>query len=231
MGLGLLMLLSGCQFNILGKNGNGNVITQERGVSENFTGVRGSAGMNVFLTQGSENEIVVEADENLLPYIETTVEDGKLHITTSENIGRAKAKKVYVTFIALNNIEASSGAEVTGNSVIKSENLSLRSSSGGELKVEVFSKDLSVQSSSGGEIDIAGKASNFVAKASSGGEVDAKKLLTLSCKAKVSSGGEIVVNVRDTLDSQVSSGGEIKYYGNPASVKSNKSTSGSLRKM
>lgn len=222
------LILSSCNFNF-GKKGNGNVITQERNVSENFTEVRGSAGLNVYLTQGTENKISVEADENLQQFIKTDITNGKLHITTSENIGWSKAKKVYVTFIELNNIEASSGADIVGNSIIKSENLSLKCSSGADMKVEVFSKELIAHTSSGADLKLSGKASSFSAKASSGSDINAKELSTLNCVAEASSGANISLNVKEKLDAKASSGANISYYGRPTSVNANKSSSGSVK--
>ena len=230
--IGIALLFTSCNFNInTGENGNGNVVTEERTVSADFTEVRGSSGLDVYLSQGDENKIVVEADENLLQYIETDVENGKLIVTTSHNIGQSESKKVYVTYKQLNSIEASSGADVMGNSVIKSENLSLKSSSGAELKVEVFSKDLTAKTSSGSDMEISGKASSLNADASSGSELDAKELLVINCNAEASSGAGITVNVKEKLETHVGSGGNIDYYGNPISVNSNKSHSGSVNKM
>lgn len=214
-----------------GEKGNGNVVTQDRDVSENFIEIRGSAGLDVYLTQGDENKIVVETDENLQQYITTDIKNGKLHVTTSRDIGRSKAKKVYVTFKRLNTIESSSGADVIGNSVIKSQNLSLRTSSGAELKVEVFSQELFIKSSSGSEVEVSGKASILKADASSGSEIDAEKLFVAFCNAEASSGAEVTVNVKDKLDTNVSSGGSINYHGNPTAINSNKSHSGSVNKM
>ena len=230
--MGAALILSSCNLNInTGENGNGKVVTEERAVTSDFTEVRGSAGLDVYLTKGSENKIVVEADENLLQYIETDIENGKLHVTTSENIGHSKAKKVYITFKELNTVEASSGADVTGNSVIKSQNLTLKSSSGADLEVEVFAQDLIAKSSSGADLKVSGKATSLNADASSGSELDAKELLVINCNAEASSGAEVTVNVQDKLETHVSSGGDINYYGNPVSVNSNKSHSGSVHKM
>ena len=229
---GAALILSACNFNInTGENGNGKVVTQERQVTADFTEVRGSAGLDVYLTQGTENKIVVEADENLLQFIETDIQNGRLHVTTSENIGQSKAKNVYVTFKDINTVEASSGAEVTANSVIKSQALNLSSSSGAELEVEVFAQDLIAKTSSGADLKISGKASNFQADASSGSELEAKNLLVINCKSEASSGAEITVNVQEKLETNVSSGGSINYYGNPISVNSNQSHSGSVKKM
>ncbi len=229
----LIATLTSCQYdlNIGQVNGDGDVITEERHVDQDFEQVRGSRGLDVYLTEGNENKIVVEADENLLDLIETTVSNGKLTITSSKNIGRAKAKKVHVTYVKLTNIEASSGSDVIGNSVIKSETLTLDSSSGADLEVEVFAKDLYVETSSGADIEVTGKSSTLYANASSGSEIDAKKLEVTNCNAKASSGADITVTVNNKLNAKASSGGDVKYYGDPVSVSKKDSSSGSIRKM
>lgn len=223
------LILSSCTFN-LGTKGNGNIVSQERAISESFNKISANSGIDVYLTKGTDARIIVETDENLQQFIETEVKNGKLEITTSKKIGWSKAKKVYVTFIDLNEIQAASGASIVSNSLIKSENLSLNSSSGGELEIEVFSKALVAQTSSGSEIKVRGKSSSFSANASSGSEIDAKELQTIEAKVQASSGADIKLQVRDKLTAQASSGAEIQYYGNPLSVDANKSSSGSVNK-
>lgn len=218
--------LTSCHFdfNIGQTNGNGNVVTEERPVAD-FNKVKGSAGLDIYLTEGTENKVVVEADENLLELIETEVENGKLRIRTKQSIGRAKAKKVHVTYISLNSIEASSGADVIGNSVIKSESLTLRASSGADLELEIFAKEVYAQTSSGSDMKLSGKATTLKAKASSGSDLNAKNLLVINCNADASSGADITVNVKDRLDAEASSGGDVHYYGDPAAVYNRKSRS------
>lgn len=225
----LSLVFSSCNFNF-GQKGNGNVITKERIVTENFNEISGAAGLDVYIEQGNENKITVEADENLHQYILTDIKNGKLTIRTSENIGRATAKKIHVTFIEVNKIGASSGAELVGNSLIKSEVLFLDCSSGAEMKIEVLSKEITAQASSGADMQLAGKATSLNGNASSGSKIDAKDLATLNCQAETSSGAKIIVNVKEKLDARASSGGEIVYYGNPTSVNAHKSSSGSVKK-
>ncbi|MCH9660685.1 MAG: DUF2807 domain-containing protein [Bacteroidetes bacterium] len=232
----LTLTATACHFDInLGQtHGNGNVTTEERPSSGNFSEVKGSAGIDVFLTEGDENKIVVEADENLLELIETEISNGKLHIgvVSGNNIGRAKAKKVHVTYAStLTAVSASSGADVIGNSVIKSEFLSLDSSSGADLEVEVIAKELIADVSSGADIKITGRAEHLVADASSGSDLKAKDLKVKTCRAEASSGADIVVNVRDEIDGSASSGGDIRYYGNPTAVSVRDGASGNVRKM
>lgn len=227
----LVASITSCHFDLGHENGNGNVTTQERAVNQDFDKVRGSSGIDIYLTEGSENKIVVEADENLIDLIETIVTNGKLIIRSSKNIGRFKAKKVHVTFIKLSSIEASSGADIIGKSVIKNETINLDCSSGADLEVEVFAKELYAETSSGADLDVSGKASVMYANASSGSELNAKNLNTITCNAKASSGADIIVTVQDKINAKASSGGDIRYYGDPVSVTKKDGKTGNIRKM
>ncbi len=229
----LVASLSSCHFdlNIGQETGNGNVVTEERSVGADFSVVRGTSGIDVYLTEGSENKVVVEADENLQNLIEINISNGKLTVRSSKNIGRAKAKKVHITYVSLTGVEASSGADVIVNSVIKGEDISLDASSGADLEAEVFAKNLHLETSSGADIRVSGKASTLDAKASSGSNLNAKTLQVLTCSAKASSGADITVNVKDNINAKASSGGDIKYYGDPVSVSKKGGPSGSVHKM
>lgn len=231
----ITMSLISCHFDMnLGQvDGNGNVISEERPVTSDFDQVKGSSGIQVYLTEGTENKIVVEADENLMEIIETEIENGRLTIGTAnhKNIGRSKSKKVHVTYTSLSRIAASSGADVIGNSVLKNETISLDASSGSDLELEVIAKEVYAESSSGADIKVSGKASKLVADASSGSDINAKNLLVLNCTADVSSGADITVNVKETLKAEASSGGKINYHGDPAAVSNSGGRSGSIRKM
>jgi len=220
-------------FDLNQTSGSGNVETEERSVTADFDKVHGSAGIDVYLTEGDENKIVVEADDNLHDLITTEIKNGKLKIgvTNGRNIGRAKAKKVHVTYKSLSAITASSGADVIGNSVVKSESLTLASSSGADLEVDIIAQEVYADVSSGADLKIAGRALKLVAEASSGSDLKARELEVKVCKASASSGADITVNVLDEIDGRASSGGDIKYYGNPTAVKTKDGASGSVRKM
>jgi len=233
--LAAVVSLTACNFdiNFNQTSGSGNVETEERSVNQDFDKVHGSAGIDVYLTEGDDYKIVVEADDNLIPLITTEISNGKLKIGVEQgkNIGRAKAKKVHVTYKALTGISASSGADVIGNSVVKSESLTLDSSSGADLEVEIIAKEVYADVSSGADLKISGRAIRLTAEASSGSDLKAKELEVKICKANASSGADITVNVLDELDGKASSGGDIKYYGDPTAVKTKDGASGSVRKM
>ncbi len=218
--------LVSCQININQVKGNGHVVTEERPVNQPFDQVKVSRGLHLILTEGTEDKITVEADENLQELITTQITNGKLTITSTENIGRAEAKNIYVTYTAIKEIAASSGSEVTATNVINSEFLTLDASSGADIIVDVFSKELYLDCSSGADIEVTGKAKTLNANASSGSDIDAKELSVSEGTVKASSGADVTITVLKKLEATASSGGHVSYYGNPKEVIKHKNASG-----
>ncbi|HLW15396.1 MAG TPA: head GIN domain-containing protein [Flavobacteriaceae bacterium] len=210
--------------------GNGQVTTQERDLSDSFHAIHASNGIDVYLTSGEVASLKVEADENLHEIIVTEVSNGTLKITTNKNIGKSTKKKVYVTYIQLDNLYAEAGADIETKDILKSQKLDLLSNSGGDIDIEVFSEYITASASSGGDIELKGKSINIDANANSGGEVDAKYLEVLHANAKASSGGDVKVNAKETLKANADSGGGVSYYGNPKETDIQAGFSGRVKK-
>lgn len=226
------LLISSCSFDInLGKvNGNGNVTTEDMDISDDFDEIKASRGWKVVLEKGDENNVTVEADENILDVAKIYVENGKLIISADKNIGSATSKMVFVTYTdAPEQIRVSSGASLEAEQTIKNKNISLNASSGGSLKVAITAKDVETNVSSGGVIRVSGTADKVDASASSGGVAKISKLTSKDTYASASSGGVMSVYASDLLKAKASSGGTINYYGDPETVdKPKKSHSGGV---
>jgi len=209
------------------KSGNGNVTKETRKV-ESFDGIKASAGINVFLFQGNEEKVVVEADENLHECIVTEVKGSTLHCYIDGNIRFSKEMNVYVNYKMLNKINASSGSDVSGETLLKTEILNVDVSSGADVKVEVESNSVFCDVSSGSDATIKGKAENFKGSASSGADLKASELTVSSCEASASSAGNIRITVIDRINAHASSGGDITYYGSPKIEHINESSGGDV---
>ncbi|MFT3845143.1 MAG: DUF2807 domain-containing protein [Lacibacter sp.] len=92
----LLLSVTSCRWRTV--RGNGDIQSSIR-KEGNFKSVNAAGSFEVFFTQGAENEIKIEADENLMRYILTDVENGVLKIKTSNglNIRPTQDIRVYVT--------------------------------------------------------------------------------------------------------------------------------------
>ena len=227
----MAIIMSSCAFDAnfgAGKRGNGDVVKEKREVSEDFTVVSASEGLDVFVSQGTDYEISVEADENIIDLIGTDIRDGKLKVHAIENIGRA-TKKVYVTMPEVTGLRVSSGADLVSQGIIDAEKITLDASSGADLVAELSADEVDADCSSGADIRVSGQANLFYADASSGSDIKAKDFLVKTCYADASSGADITVNVSESLTADASSGADISYTGE-ANVQTKKSVSGSVHK-
>ncbi|WP_437373242.1 head GIN domain-containing protein [Maribacter litoralis] len=227
----LALLLSSCRFDInfgSGQAGNGVVVEETREITEEFTEVSASEGLEVFVSQGTDFDIAVEADENIIDFIGTDIKNGKLKIHCVENIGRA-TKKIFVTMPNVTGLYASSGAHLTTENKIQSDKLEIDASSGAILNAIVQATNMDIDASSGANISLEGTANEVYVDASSGSNVRANDLATSEANADASSGANISIDVKDNLTAEASSGGNISYKGDPT-VQKNKSVSGSVHK-
>ena len=198
-----------------------------------FHGVSVSSGIDLYLTQKNVEEVFVEADSDDLDKIITKVEDGILKIYIKDKswwgLGwNNRPRKVFVSFITLDKIQASAGSDVSASTRLKLDKLDLDASSGSDVKLEIEANEVRVGTSSGSDITLKGKATYIHADASSGSDLDAGELETKKCSASVSSGSDIKVNVTEELDADASSGGDVVYTGNPKTKNINKSSGGDV---
>ena len=222
----LFITTTSCLFD--GVKGNGNVLTKNRKISNDFVRVKVSRGLHVFITKSADLSLVVEADENLHELITTEVNNGTLVITATKNIGFAKAKNIHLSVENLNEILVSSGAEVSSENTLVTEKLNVDASSGAIVKLRANVKELTCESSSGALIDLKGKTIDLTADSSSGSNINAFDLDSKNCEAEASSGSHIKVNVSGDLVAKASSGAHINYTGNPKTIKKKKSSGGSV---
>ena len=225
----LSVLLSSCWFLGPSIKGNGNVTEQVRQVDE-FNQIKVSRGMNVYITQGSPAKVVVIADSNLQEIIRTDVDGDVLKIYADENIRWAKEKKVMVTIEKLTGVESSSGANAYSQSQIMSGDLELKASSGANLTMDVNARHLNADCSSGANIKLSGLAKEAELETSSGANLKAQELKTDKCRMRASSGGNVSATVVESLEAKASSGGNVIYYGEPASTSVDASSGGNVHR-
>jgi len=217
--------------NILKKiNGNGNIVTETRKIDNNFTKIVASRGINLYITQGNEVNLTVKADENLHDYIVTKVKNGKLKVYFSKgNIGRAKSKKVYLTVPNIDEIKSHSGSLVKTKNTINAKSFKAIATSGGNLKLTIKADDIISKSNTGGNITISGKTNTHRCKASTGGNISAYTLKSKSVISKARFGGNIYIFASESIIAGATFGGDIRFKGNPKTVKRNRFLGGNIK--
>jgi Protein of unknown function (DUF2807). len=195
-----------------------------------FKGIKSAEAIDVYLKKGDKESVKVEVTGVSLSDVITEVSGTYLKIHMDDGNYRNKNVKVYVTYVSLERISASSASNVFSEGVIKATNLDLSASSAGSIEVSVDAEAISIDASSAGDIVLEGKARRVEVEASSAGDIDAYNLESESVNASVSSAGSAKVNATKEIDAHASSGGSIRYRGNPSKSNTNSSSGGSVKK-
>ncbi|MFV0377985.1 MAG: head GIN domain-containing protein [Mangrovibacterium sp.] len=199
-----------------------------------FSKISVSSGVDLFLAQGQQEQLSVEADAELIAHLVTQVEGETLQIYLKKrdnwNWNWDRSCKVYVSFQDLTSLEASAGADVLGEGTIKVGKISLSVSSGADLVLRnLVASEVKIDTSSGSDAELAGSTQVLVASSSSGSDIDCSKLQSVTSTAQASSGSDILLVATGSLTASASSGGDIEYQGKPRQKTIDESSGGSVR--
>ncbi|MCW0481625.1 head GIN domain-containing protein [Gaoshiqia sediminis] len=207
--------------------------TQKRSV-ESFSKISVSSGIDLYLTQGNSEAIVVEANPDIIDKIITLVEDGTLKIYIKDNQnwnwGWNQSRKAYVTFDDLTALRASAGSDVYSQNAFKLDELDIDVSSGSDVKLEDLSaRFMRIRTSSGSDAEVSGKTVDLVADSSSGSDLDCGNLVAEHVEVSASSGSDATVHVSGSLKARASSGADIRYKGSPTQKDIDESSGGDVK--
>lgn len=224
--LSTILSLASCHF----ERGSGNITSESRKVPD-FKEISVGSSFDVEVKLGATTDVKVEADDNVIKYIETEVSGNTLKIGLKSNHGFANTHlKVFITMPALTAVRTSASASVDVLGVLTStEKLSFKASSSSDIRADVDAPEVEAEANSSATIKLSGKTKNFSADVSSSGDVLCWDLMSENTKASASSSGTAKVHASVTLDAKASSSGDIVYHGG-ATVSKSESSSGSVEK-
>ena len=219
----LLLSILACSVSFNGNNGgetvrgSGNVVEEEREVS-GLTGVELTLQGTLYVEVGSDEALRIEAEDNLLEYIETDMQAGTLVIETRSgyNLNNKKPIKYYLTVIDLKEVSTSSSGDIVSED-LQSESFSIHVSSSGDVTIASLEcTTLDVGISSSGDVKIgAGQVKRQKINGSSSGDYNASELPSQEAQVNLSSSGDANIRVSELLTGNLSSSGDIHYIGNP----------------
>ncbi|MDE3253258.1 MAG: DUF2807 domain-containing protein [Bacteroidota bacterium] len=213
--------------------GNGHVVRETRSLS-GFSAVSSSGSWDVMIAYGQSNSIEVEGDENLLPYIETQVINGKLLIGSTKHSNLRSKNKItlYITMTKVTGISLSGSGDIIGNGKFGNEGTTdFKLSGSGSIRLD-FQKirDVNLAISGSGNIRLSGSAESVRTKISGSGNIDCSQLISDRVVAYVSGSGNTKVNANTSLEAHISGSGNIYYSGAAGSLQKHVSGSGRVIK-
>lgn len=200
------------------------VIAKETRKAEDFDAISIRFPAEVTISQGSKESVTVEAEDNLLPQLTTSVKSGTLVIendetTWSKRVDPTKTVKITIVVKNLNEINFSSaGTLVVKN--LTSDEFKLSISGAGEVTLSGLKVGkLDVSLSGAGTIHADGKADEVNIGISGLGSFDGQGLASQFADVEISGAGSASLRVEKELTASVSGAGSINYYGDPTVTK------------
>ncbi len=230
----LMVFMSACIFsNSKRVKGNGNIIQEDRtGLTANKIKLAGF--MDVEITQGSTNKVVVEADDNLQQYIITEMnEDDVLEIRMRNNISFITDNnvKIIITTTRLDQLTLSGSGNITGmNKFTGSDKVRLRISGVGDIKLDLNTPELDADISGSGSLKLTGETRETQLTINGVGDCDAAGLKTEKAKVKISGSGDAKIFAEESLDVTIRGVGSV-YYKGAAAVTQSISGSGEIKRL
>lgn len=200
-------------------HGNGNVITKTRTISE-FDKVSLGGSFKVVLISGKEEKLTIKGEENILPYIETEVKNGRLKIKVQKYVNIKPTEQLIVTvpFEDINGISIGGSGDVVSKKVISADTVSLSIGGSGNIKAEVDADEVKVSIGGSGNVKLQGTAQNLKCSIAGSGDVKAYKLKTEKIKVSVAGSGDVYTTVSKKIKGSMVGSGNIYYKGNPKNI-------------
>jgi hypothetical protein len=227
----LLISMSSCTY-IGGKRvrGNGESHIQERQVGK-FTGVSVRGGIDVIVAPGPVSSFKIEADRNLLDYIDVRNNGGVVEVRSKRgyNLRPKTNMKVYATAPSFSSIEVAGSGDITSRSKISSDNkLNLEIKGSGDIKLDVDAPSIGAHIAGSGSIALNGRTQNFDADIRGSGDVRSFNLLSENTNVDIAGSGNAEVFASKQLNVEIKGAGDVRYKGT-ASVNQKIMGSGSVK--
>jgi len=212
-----------------GIEGQGEII-ESTVYPDNFEGVVSAIAATIYLTQGEKQEVVIQAQENIIDNILLDVRNGVWTIEYDRWVRWARPVKIYITMPDLKKAGITGSGAIIGETRFENlNNLDLLITGSGNIDIDSDSKALDILISGSGRFDLAGTTDELDILVSGSGNIHGLDLEAKSAEVTISGSGSTFLNVTDALKVIISGSGSVYYSGTPE-IDSHISGSGSVRK-
>jgi len=116
--------------------GSGNVI-QETRTLKSFDAIDIGGAFEIELIKSNEEKIIIETDDNIMPYIETKISGGELEVDNTRDINNPTELKLTIYYKSLKEIDLSGAATLFSSDVLESPSLEMDCSGASEVTLKL----------------------------------------------------------------------------------------------
>ena len=217
----VFLVTSACSIDgLVGLNtvrGSGDLVTEDRSVSD-FDRVSMSGSGDLVITQGDEESLTIETDDNIMPYITSEVKNGTLHlgydIPEGKNISPTR-----LTYTL--KVKDLTGVEVSGSGSVEAASIDtccldiVLNGSGNTQIDSLNTENLVVEVNGSADVELSGEAADQVIEISGSGKYKAGDLQSESVDIKIDGSSDVTVWATESLVANINGSGSVDYYGKP----------------
>ncbi len=191
---------------VVGESGSGVVAgsgrrSRQRRPLPCFSEITVRAGVDLVVRRGTQCEVIVEADDNLIPLIGTEVSGGRLILSAARSFQSQGRVRVEATTDRLERLEVEGASDVrlTG----------------------IDSPSLAILLSGSGDVTGDGRAGRLAVEVSGSGDIRLGRLRAEDVKIRITGAADAEVHAARSLKVDLEGSGDVLYFGNPAHVEKN----------
>ena len=205
--LALIIIILGIGMYRVSRNQTINVTTREQPVTSNFNKITLNKFGKVIIAQGDKESLKIEADQNVIDKIVTSVSDNCLAIDYSNSWW-------WNLWWPNKDIKFYGSGEIISSS-ITTVNLTINISGSGDADLSVIAKKISSTISGAGNIAILGSTVDQDIKINGTGDYGAKNLQSKNATISINGAGNVKVAANAKLNVTIIGTGNVSYLGNP----------------
>ena len=218
--ISILALYAGFALAAFGQKTINDPNAQKRAVS-GYHGIAISGSIDLFLSQGNEESVVISADDpKWRDKVITEVRDGilRIYIEDKDKIHidwglHPKRIRAYVAVKDIDYLSNSGSGKTHVEGKLKSDKLKIDISGSGSMEGGLDVKHLSVGLSGSADGDFSGSAENADLHISGSGNIRNYDFTTSYCNASISGSGNIRITVTKELSAHISGSGNVYIKG------------------
>lgn len=208
--LALIILVGGWSVNVSAQeSGNGNVVKKAIELPE-FTRLSIGGALKVKLSPAPTCQVILEADENLIPQMDIKVVKGELKLN-SGSFRKATVMQVEITMPNVSSIEASGASQITCTGTFDGDAISLSTSGASLIHFMGNVNAIDAEMSGASKVTLIGTANLLNAEMSGASKLTAGEMLAKMVEVEASGASKADVNAIENLDIQTSGAAKVTH--------------------
>lgn len=204
--------------------GSGYILTQQREVPT-YNSIEVNGPLRIFATPDELHPIIIEADNNLFPYIKTEIRHDtlRMYIDNQVYIETFAVMNIFLSIPDISYLKAENGATIDGSHTSwKNKATTIESTTATRIKWHLETTALNIEAQGNSVITLKGTTDKFNVELTQGALLAADELKAKQATVTITGiSSKATLQVSDSISYDLSQKGKLIYRGTPKIIKAN----------